>query len=193
MRKLQSSPYLKSIEQIKELNRIFKTDESKMNKRGFANHRPGGLPNIQSRLLSPLSRAERVLKRRHRSRDKNELKFDSSIEASLEKIDDPENFLDKNDKFITLFASSASSEKPNHLAVATHEKNFDKHNEVSSPERAFDEHTSSKPKSTNRSRNSNNVLIKQRTENLKMSMFINYDMFMFWFKLCNLHILNLKS
>ena len=94
MHKFKSSPYLKCIERFKELALS-----------------PGALPHIQSRVLSPISRAERVLKKNIIRNHKPEIELDSSIEASLEKIADHNFEFDKNDKFMTIFSSSKGSDK----------------------------------------------------------------------------------
>ena len=121
LKKIKSSPYLKYIERFKELALS-----------------PYALPKLENRALSPLSRAERVLKKPLKNKNKPEIKLDSSIEASLEKIYDVENVaVDKNEKFLSLFSSSKSSDKIDHEDLLNaHNENLLKlmRNPPSSPE-----------------------------------------------------------
>ena len=129
---------------------------------------PNALPNIQSRILSPISRAERVLKKKHKSKMKSEVKLDSSIEASLEKIEDHDQFVSGgNDKIFTLFSSSKSSERQDDdFMNALHKNRF-----APSPNSPVRPMEMTKSKSTAKVSpakiNTDDVIVKQRTKNIK--------------------------
>jgi hypothetical protein len=150
LKKFQSSPYLKYIERFEKLALS-----------------PGALPHIRNRILSPISRAERVLKKTHKRNMKSDIKLDSSIEASLEKMGDDNYVFDKNDKFMTIFTSSKSSDKNDNDEFLKTDIRFNKKVAPKSPSRPLEHESHSNLKTNTESRKNTKSVSKHRSGVIK--------------------------